>query len=391
MNNPPLAHENSHVPQAAVGGVSGSVNPALASMGGTIAGSLVGGAMTMLGNYIQQKYYERNLRSQFDYNEKAADNADKRQRALYYDLYSPEAQKNMYLNAGFSPSILYSGGATSSQGATPHGAQGAGANMSMPAMAPLNLQTQLATTAAQIELMRSEARKNNVEADTQEGKNELGQANIQSILASAGLNDSITAINRIEKEIKEDTKEFNVQLVEENLNLIHNQAMHEYWKACDAELQFDFNESNFDTNCNLLTEQLLNLQADTLLKEAQKHNVDISSEKLRAEINLVNQQVKESIARIQQGWKQLALTARGQTLDWRLGLRMQQNMKDIQNKELKYLRDALEQSKELTEKGYWFGITDSFLKAAGNIVGAFVIKGGMSGNVGRTIVKGFAP
>lgn len=167
--------------------------------------------------------------------------------------------------------------------------------------------------------------------------------------------------------------------------------MHEYWKACDAELQFDFNESNFDTNCNLLTEQLLNLQADTLLKEAQKHNVDISSEKLRAEINLVNQQVKESIARIQQGWKQLALTARGQTLDWRLGLRMQQNMKDIQNKELKYLRDALEQSKELTEKGYWFGITDSFLKAAGNIVGAFVIKGGMSGNVGRTIVKGFAP
>lgn len=159
MNNLPLAHENSHVPQAAVGGVSGSVNPALASMGGTIAGSLVGGAMTMLGNYIQQKYYERNLRSQFDYNEKAADNADKRQRALYYDLYSPEAQKNMYLNAGFSPSILYSGGATSSQGATPHGAQGAGANMSMPAMAPLNLQTQLATTAAQIELMRSEARK----------------------------------------------------------------------------------------------------------------------------------------------------------------------------------------------------------------------------------------
>lgn len=388
MNNPPDAHENSHVSQPVSGGAS--FNPALAGMGGSIAGTVVGGAMSLLGNYIQQKYYERNLKSQFDYNEKAADNADKRQRALYYDLYSPEAQKQMYINAGFSPSILYSGGATSSQGATPHGAQGAGANMSMPTMAPLSLNTDLALTAAQIELMRSQARKNNVDADTQEGKTPLGEANIQSLLSGAGLNESVTALNRIEKEIKEETKEFNVQLVEENLNLIRNQAMHEYWKACDAGLQFDFNLSNFDTNCELLTEQLLNLQADTLLKEAQKHNVDASTDKLRAEINLVNQQVKESIARIQQGWRELALNARGQFLDWQLGFSMQQNMKNLQDKELKYLREALEQNKDLTEKGYWFGVADSFFKAASNIVSAFVIKGGLSGNAGRTIIKGFS-
>lgn len=366
-----------------------SANPALAGMGGTIAGSLVGGAMTMLGNYIQQKYYERNLKSQFDYNEQAANNADKRQRAMYYDLYSPSAQKHMYVDAGFSPSILYSGGATSSQGATPHGAQGAGANMSMPAMAPLNLHTQLATTAAQIELMRSEARKNNVEADTQEGKNELGQATIQSVLSSVGLNDSITALNRIDKEIKEDTKDFQVQLVEENLHLIHNQAMHEFWKACDAELQFEFNEANFDTNCEILNETFLNLQADTALKEAQKRLANVNIEKVNKEIDLMNQQIKESIERIQQGWKQLALTARGQTLDWRLGLRMQQNMRDMQERELKYVKEKIDQTEELTEKGFWFSMAESIFHAVGTISAALIVGNRIQGNPGRTVVGGF--
>ena len=240
MNNPPVAHENSHVSQPVSAPVS--ANPALAGMGGSIAGTIVGGAMSLLGNYIQQKYYERNLKSQFDYNEQAAENADKRQRALYYDLYSPEAQKQMYINAGFSPSILYSGGATSSQGATPHGAQGAGANMSMPAMAPLSLNTDLALTAAQIELMRSQARKNNVDADTQEGKTPLGEANIKSVLSSVGLNESVTALNRIQEEINSETKDFQIRMVEHNLYLIENQAEHEFWSACDAKLTFDFNQ-----------------------------------------------------------------------------------------------------------------------------------------------------
>lgn len=389
MNNPPNAHENSHVPQAASGGVSGGSSPALSGMGGTIAGSLVGGAMTMLGNYIQQKYYERNLKSQFDYNEQAAENADKRQRALYYDLYSPEAQKQMYLSAGFSPSILYSGGAASSQGATPHGAQGAGANMSMPAMAPLNLNTQLAMTAAQIELMKSEARKNNVDADTQEGKTPLGEANLKSILSNIGLNDSVTALNRIQEEINKETKDFQIKTIEHNLYLIQNQAEHEYWAACDAELQFDFNEQNFDTNCKIIDESLSNLIADTALKRAKQRETNVNIDKLNKEIELMSQQISESVARIQQGWKQLALTARGQTLDWRLGLRMQEQQKQLKEQELKYVKEKIEQTEDLTEKGFWIDILGKTLNAASTISAALIVGNRMQGNPGRPVVRGF--
>lgn len=48
-----------------------------------------------------------NRRLNYKYNEMAAENADKRTRALYNDIYSPKALLGQYAEAGLSPSLMF--------------------------------------------------------------------------------------------------------------------------------------------------------------------------------------------------------------------------------------------------------------------------------------------
>lgn len=78
---------------------------------------------------INQAFAEHNRKRNFEYNEKAADNADKRQRKQYEDLYSPKALLEQYAAAGLSPSMMMSGGqsatgTSSAQGSMSTGIQG---------------------------------------------------------------------------------------------------------------------------------------------------------------------------------------------------------------------------------------------------------------------------
>lgn len=62
----------------------------------------------------------------YKYGEQAANAADERTRALYRDLYSPQAQMQQLKEAGLSPSIYASGGLAGQSGHS--GAQGTGAS-----------------------------------------------------------------------------------------------------------------------------------------------------------------------------------------------------------------------------------------------------------------------
>lgn len=75
------------------------------------AGLNIGGGI--LTNYLNRNWAAEQAaedrRENYKYAEMLAENADYRTRALYNDLYSPEAQKKQIETAGLSPSIFFGG------------------------------------------------------------------------------------------------------------------------------------------------------------------------------------------------------------------------------------------------------------------------------------------
>ena len=94
--------------------------------------TIIGAAGSILQNEIQNKQSKENIEHaagvNYGYGEMAADSADARTRALYKDLYSPEAKVKQLKNAGLSVGLMYgqggAGGTTSTSGAMGQGAGG---------------------------------------------------------------------------------------------------------------------------------------------------------------------------------------------------------------------------------------------------------------------------
>lgn len=98
-------------------------------MAGELAAAGISAGASVANTLINQAFAEHNRKRNFEYNEKAAENADKRQRKQYEDLYSPKALLEQYAAAGLSPSMMMSGGqsatgTSSAQGNMSTGIQG---------------------------------------------------------------------------------------------------------------------------------------------------------------------------------------------------------------------------------------------------------------------------
>lgn len=135
----------------------------IATSGGDIATNTIGGIINAglnkaLGDYERQQNYE--------YNEKAAANADRRARAQFRDMYSYSAQVEEMKKAGLNPALMY-GGASGQGGAT--APQGMGAGGVQKGLSGMNLMS-----LAEIEVMKSQANLNNAEAK-QVGEETTGQ------------------------------------------------------------------------------------------------------------------------------------------------------------------------------------------------------------------------
>ena len=85
-----------------------------------------GMAMDAAGSVVNNLNNELQMERTFGYNERAAKNSDKRTRALFTDLYSPEAKVKQLKKAGLSVGLMYGQGGASGTSST-QGAQGAGA------------------------------------------------------------------------------------------------------------------------------------------------------------------------------------------------------------------------------------------------------------------------
>lgn len=107
-----------------------------------------------IGNYNRELNYY--------YSEKQAENADKRTRALYADLYSPQALMQQYKKAGLSPSLMFGG--TPGQGGM-SGAQGASAAVNTPYM-PMSLLEAAQIKQLEAETEKTKAETSNISQDT---------------------------------------------------------------------------------------------------------------------------------------------------------------------------------------------------------------------------------
>lgn len=143
-------------------------------------GNIIGAGVTAAANYGTAVYNneeaaqrERDARQEnFQYGEKAAENADARTRALYNDLYSPQAQLEQLKAAGLSPSLFYGdGGGISGQA----GAQGTGAAGISPNVFGAQAMdfTAVAKQIAETNLIKAQTKKTESETTGQDLENEV--------------------------------------------------------------------------------------------------------------------------------------------------------------------------------------------------------------------------
>lgn len=118
-------------------------------------GLILGIGTTAMNNAWADARAREDRAQNYMYNEMAAQNADKRTRALYEDYYSPEALMRQYNEAGLSPSLMFGG--TPGQGGMA-GAKGNGASGPQTPFMPLS-----AIEIAQIGLVRAETEKTKAE------------------------------------------------------------------------------------------------------------------------------------------------------------------------------------------------------------------------------------
>ena len=125
--------------------------------------AIEGMAMDAVGSVINNLNNELQMERTYGYNERAAKNSDARTRALFTDLYSPEAKVKQLKNAGLSVGMMYGQGGVSGTSST-QGAQGAGAGNQQAAQVNLSKQLELGMMTAQIKALEAGAKKDNADA-----------------------------------------------------------------------------------------------------------------------------------------------------------------------------------------------------------------------------------
>lgn len=181
----------------------------------TLSGDSYAGGMQNLNNFVggfvNEFFADRARQKNYETNEKAADNADKRQRKQYQDLYSPQAMIEQYKAAGLSPSMMMSGG-QSAVGGSAAGNMSGGAGGGYPSAGN-------GIAGLQGELMK---------------------ANIENIKADTESKQTNTAVTNIEKQLKElelgkMDKEFTIL----NLNLMQGNKAVTYRELANESENFD--------------------------------------------------------------------------------------------------------------------------------------------------------
>lgn len=254
-------------------------------MGNSIAGGIGQFASNMFSswwnNYQAEQRENRAREQNYKYNEKAAEQADKRQRAQYTDLYSPQAQMQQLQEAGLSPSIYASGGLAGKSGA---GAiMGGGASGVSPSI--YSAQPISALEAAQIGKLNAETKNIEVDTDNKEAdkpniikQGNLIDAQVKDTLANAGYKEQAQKMSEIQTkllslsyEIEKWKKEEGItyEMIESEARTLYNNSMISEETLEQSKIQTKLDTKTFKDNVKYVSLQNANLVTDLFTKESQ--------------------------------------------------------------------------------------------------------------------------
>lgn len=310
---------------------------------GAAIGAGVSGTFGIFNNIMAGIRESEARRENYEYGEKAADNADARTRALYENYQSPQALLRQYKEAGLSPSLMFANGAAGAGGMT-QGAQGAGATGVNPNIFGINVME-----GAQLGLMQAQARKTNAEADTIEGKNQRGKLELQAKSLD-------NELQEYENYVASQTMQFNIEEAHQKAMKLGRESENIFWNTEHQKIDYDFKSETYKTRVDQVKQNFINTAAETLLKESQ--------------IKLNEAQTKALKEQLMQGWEQLRLKGEEISVS-KMSVENQKWMweKEIDNFQKKLQQDMLQFNKDLTFRYVNMGCETVAKLASGGITG----------------------
>lgn len=282
----------------------------------------------LIGGGINAGFDELARSRNFDYNEKAADAADKRQRAQFHDLYSYPAQIRQMREAGLSPALMYAGGASGQGGATAPQSLGAGGVQG--GYAPIDPMTQ-----TQIDLAKSQANLNNAEAANLDKDTEKKQQEITNLVTENGYKQVATRLVVAQADLAECNADLAWESYMANLQSAYSAAEHAANIARSSGVQADLDESTFDAAYQMAWAELDKTLSDSALN--------------RAEVKLTKAQIKDIGSQI---WKRQWDVYNENRNQNRQDIRLTYDKQYMEQEISKWLREQNQWVEEMKLKGY---------------------------------------
>lgn len=254
------------------------------SAGISAAGSLTNTA-------FNQIFAEHNRKRNFHYNEKAAENADKRQRAQYNDLYSPQAMMEQYAAAGLSPSMMMSGGQSAVGQSSAQGNQSAGIQGAYPSgqvIDPVQM-AQIANINADTKLKENEAANVSENTTAQQIENYINATTLPQTIEKAQeeLNVLVAEVSKLKAETSGINwkNAFNVITQDEQVQALINK---------NAELEARVIELQAQTALHNKDVELKEQERQTLIEQCKKWQHDTAQRYIELDIYAEEQAAQEA-------------------------------------------------------------------------------------------------
>lgn len=331
---------------------------------GTLAGIAGGAIQGAINNRQNQENNAQAAALNYHYGELSAQSADKRTRALYNDLYSPQAKVAQLKAAGLSPGLMYgmaggAGGTTSTAGAQGQGAGGQQGKMSQfDFMQYALMDKQAKLLDAQAENQKAEAEKHEAEANKTKGVDtQKAWAEIQELAAKtnneqlqAELTEAQKLYQEIQNDIADSTKQVQIDTIIQQLEALTKQNAKAEQEIKALKLSNEITEATKKDMIEQVKLTNRNLAKDLLVKQAQ--------------INLTDAEIKNLQETMRLKWKELEQ----QNLD------MQKRV-EMFNEQLKYEAQKLGIEAALTEKGYKVQQRTAIINGVGHLITGIAIAG----------------
>lgn len=295
---------------------------------------------------LQQRLNQQAAQLNYDFGEKAADNAFARQQMMYerqladnreWDNEGARLKRTIqgYKSVGGNPMLALMNGITGTSGGSAEFATAPTSGGAGGAINAGNAPTSVDHTDAQTRRMQATqdairtakeiallgAQKRNIEADTDKKGAETTNinkdteqkgaqieqifANIENIKVQTAATDLQMTINQTKLELEKDQTEANIEVLKANKEKISEEASNLFYQARRARIAGDIDEATFNTNIEKAKQELANLQAQEIIMElsaqAAKKGIELTDKqifKIEKDVDIAYQQldINEMIA-----------------------------------------------------------------------------------------------